>query len=250
MEQCKICGNKFANLGAHLRKKHDMSREEYKIWVKKKEEKDSDLNEAEVDKNGDIIIDGIILPKDDNTTTDLAVNSDSNDENPDDIVDKQDETADTAVNSDDEISILEKQLAEAKQKLADDKKKEEEDKIGDITPKELDEAVFNHVERQDPDRPLSEFCKDANMTEGELINVVNKYKGTGEIPVLEVIKNDESIGFNEAQKLAKNNPPSIKVTKAHVAQSLEEEFGYKCVEVQGKGKMGISPKTYILKKKD
>jgi len=266
MAECKICGKaNLNNMGVHLRKKHDMDTAQYEEWCNKEgsennnetnndkpkmEFKDNVLDRANESSFGQVL-DGLeALAGSDKEKVDMIAVAlkevlTSSIENKD--IEKQEEVPTNIDNEPIDDSIISSETSE----IDDDLKDEENDPpiIGDVTPKEFNEMLFNHVERKDPDRPLSEFCKEYGIEEGDLINVVRQYLGLGEIPILQKIKNNESVGFQKAKKLAEKRPPSIRVTESNVAQSLEEDFGYEVVTVERPMKKGISPKTWVLKLK-
>ena len=235
-EICEVCGkNNLSNMGAHLRKAHDMSTDEYNEWLQTKNsanDNDNDLKEH--------------LEKAKALVAELQSKIEDS-EKGNDVVPTP-EGSDIGELSDVEVNEIEKHNTEKVDIEPTINNYEESEKVGDVTPAEYNEMLFDHVERKDPDRPLSEFLKECDLTEGELINIVRQYWGDGTIPVHQKIKHDTSRGATEAAEIAKRNPPKTTTTAAHVAQVLEEKFGYKVVEVQSPNKMGISPKKYILEK--
>lgn len=118
----------------------------------------------------------------------------------------------------------------------------------EITGEELSKAIFNDVERKDPSRPLNVFCEENEISEGELINLVNKWKGESEIPVKEQLKNKEELGMKKASETAKKLPKRVSTYDSFEAQSLREKYGYTTVEVIGQ--KGATPKTYVLERKE
>jgi len=113
-----------------------------------------------------------------------------------------------------------------------------------ITEEERKKALFDNVIRKKPDRPLNDFCKEFEISETELINLVKKYKGEAEIPVLEQIENKEKLALKNAEKQAQNMPKVIRTFDAFEAQNLREKFNYRHVETIGR--KGVTPKTYVL----
>jgi len=184
-EFCKLCPddiNGFANINAHIRHKHGMSREDY----------DAIQEEAFND-----VLEDVVPYKT-------------------------------------KEEFLEQPMAE---QLKETKK-------DSITREELYKHMFDNVERKHPDRPLSDFCKEWEISEGELINLVKKYKGEAEIPPLERIKNEEELGEKKAEKIAKALPKTVRTIDPFEAQNLREKYGYQQKEVISA--KGLNPKTYVL----
>lgn len=223
MENCVICDKKFSNLNVHLRKKHDLSRLDYDNYTATKNNSD-EREKLELDDNGDFIVEEVNA---ENIITEKI--------NEEDVELGKEEVIDTVTTTD---KAKEDTTGKAKEEIKPTKKD------GTVTHKELISSIFDNVKESDPDRPLSVFCKEFDITESELINVVAKYTNEGEIPICEIIKNQEKVGHKKAKELA--GPPSVKTTNAHVSQSLIEDFGYTCVNV--KGAYGMVPKTYFLQK--
>lgn len=228
---CRVCGkDNLNNMGVHLRKKHDMSNDDYDDFCNK-------LDGKPVKKKVDVDELTKLVEEQQKMIAELKANGvPSKDENAELV---SNNTFDEVEDSEDVIPTVDEHplVAEATAESA-----------SDISPNEIDRNLFNHVERKDPDRPLSEFLeKECNgMTEGELINVLREYFQIGIVPVIQKMKNYEKIGFREAQEMAKNSPPSLKTIKSEIAQALEENFGYKVYRVSSKHPRGGNPKTWYL----
>ena len=114
---------------------------------------------------------------------------------------------------------------------------------GVVTPVQAVDRVFK-VGQRDPNRPLSEALQEFNITEHELISILKKWKGEGNVPLEMRIKQRMSIG----EELAKQyeGKTSAEVSNPEAAEVLVKNYGFKCIEVRSP--KGTTPKTWVLKK--
>ena len=107
-----------------------------------------------------------------------------------------------------------------------------------ITYDERKEYLFANKEK-DPERPLSEFLKEHNVTEDEIVGMIHKYKVGVELNVKEQITKNIKKGKEEADKY--KDKESVEVFDVNIAESLEKYHNFKCVSVKSKPR-----KTWVL----
>lgn len=112
-----------------------------------------------------------------------------------------------------------------------------------ITHKEVESNIFN-VKQRDPDRPLSEALQEFDITEHEFISLLKQWKGEGNVPLEMRLKQKAKIGYETAEKFKDQEIAEVHTVES--AETLEKEFGFKCIEVRSP--KGTTPKTWVLKK--
>jgi hypothetical protein len=115
-----------------------------------------------------------------------------------------------------------------------------------ISSSDLTKNIFSgSVEEKDPNRPLSEFLSEFDVTEKEVRALIRQFKGGGKITVTQQIQNNQEFGEKNAEQY--KDEENVSVTNLYVAEALVTKYNFEVTDVRSA--KGNRPKTWVLRKK-